>query len=57
MWCLISFIFGYFIVYVTITQSDHKAGPSKLQFDTFYIFKKIGLTKLFGKIWGDTNGK
>lgn len=48
LWCLISFILGYFVVYITITQPKHKDG-----FEVFYVFKKVGLVSLFTKIFGD----
>lgn len=44
--CVVSFLLGYLVVYLTITQPNHKDG-----FETFYIFKKLGLTKLFSKLW------
>lgn len=48
MWCFISLVLGYLIVYITITQPKHKDG-----FDTFHIFKVLGLTRLFGNLFGD----
>lgn len=44
--CLIMFIVGYCLIYLTITDSKHKNG-----FDTFYIFNKIKLSNLFEFIW------
>jgi len=46
LFCVAAFLFGYYVVYKTITKAPHKGG-----FDTFYFFNKIGLPSLFEAIW------
>ncbi len=46
LFCIGAFIFGYFVIYLTITRGDHSKS-----FDTFYFFNKIALPSLFEFIW------
>lgn len=47
LFCLGAFLFGYFVVYQTITRGNHKDSG----FDIFYFFNKIKLPNLFEFVW------
>lgn len=47
LYILISFVFGYYVIYVTVVYGDHQ----KTSFDTYYFFKKIKLVNIFEFVW------
>ncbi len=46
LYSLIAFLFGYFVIYQTITRGNHDNG-----FDTFYFFNKIKIPNIFEYVW------
>lgn len=46
LFCLGAFLFGYIVIYQTITKGNHNKG-----FDTFYFFNSIKIPNIFEYIW------
>lgn len=46
IYCLVAFLLGYLTIYTTL-KSEQKG----LNFEFFYVFKKIGLPDLLESVW------